>query len=330
MKIIKFIKKNIIYLILLIILIFIFGIKYPYYIEAPGGLINLKDRVEISSYKSNGNINMAYVSEVKATAFNLLIAYLDKDWDIIKQEEVLSTNETDEENNFVNNLLLKVANNTAIEVAYKKANKEVKINKTSLYVTYIDSKANTDLKITDKIISINNNQVNTYLEASSILTNINIDEKIEIKVINNNKEYTRYAYLTKFDNLYLIGLILTEDKEITTNPTIKLSFKNNESGPSGGLMMTLAIYNNLMEKDLTKGLKISGTGTIDELGNAGTIGGVKYKLKGAVNENADIFFVPNGDNYKEAIKEQNKNNYKIKIVGVSTIDEVIEYLKNSK
>ena len=93
-------------------------------------------------------------------------------------------------------------------------------------------------------------------------------------------------------------------------------------------MTTLAIYDSLIEKDLTKGLKIVGTGTIDIEGNVGEIGGVKYKLKGVVNNKADIFFVPNGKNYEDAIKIKKEKGYNIKIVGVSTLDEAIEYLEN--
>jgi PDZ domain-containing protein len=80
--------------------------------------------------------------------------------------------------------------------------------------------------------------------------------------------------------------------------------------------------------DLTKGLKIAGTGTIDDDGNVGEIGGVKYKLAGAVKEKADIFLVPNDTNYEEALEEQKKHNYNIKIVGISTLKEAIEYLKS--
>lgn len=54
-------------------------------------------------------------------------------------------------------------------------------------------------------------------------------------------------------------------------------------------MTTLEIYNSLTDDDLTKGYKIVGTGTIDMEGNVGMIGGVKYKLKGAIKKKADIF-----------------------------------------
>ena len=91
-------------------------------------------------------------------------------------------------------------------------------------------------------------------------------------------------------------------------------------------MLSLAIYNNLVKEDITKGRIIVGTGTIDEFGNVGSIGGVEYKLKTAVNNKADIFLVPNGENYEEAIKLQNAKKYKIKIKGVSTFDEALDYL----
>ena len=67
-------------------------------------------------------------------------------------------------------------------------------------------------------------------------------------------------------------------------------------------MMALSIYGNLTNQDLTNGKTIVGTGTIDIDGNVGSIGGVKYKLIGAVKNKADIFIVPNGENYDEAIK----------------------------
>ena len=87
------------------------------------------------------------------------------------------------------------------------------------------------------------------------------------------------------------------------------------------------MYDALTKKDLTKGLKIAGTGTIEEDGTIGAIGGVKYKLLGAVNSHADIFFVPSGNNYKEAVKIKKKRKLKIKIVKVEKAEDAINYLK---
>ena len=81
-----------------------------------------------------------------------------------------------------------------------------------------------------------------------------------------------------------------------------------------------------MKEDITNGLKIVGTGTIDLDGNIGSIGGVEYKLKSAVKKKADLFIVPLGENYEEVLKLKKENNYDIEILGVSTFDEVIDYL----
>ena len=95
-------------------------------------------------------------------------------------------------------------------------------------------------------------------------------------------------------------------------------------------MTTLAIYNKLTKKDITKGYIVAGTGTMEEDGSVGEIDGIKYKLKGAVNNKADIFLAPSGNNYKEAIKEKKKHHYKIKIVKVKNLDDAINYLNKIK
>ena len=126
----------------------------------------------------------------------------------------------------------------------------------------------------------------------------------------------------------MIGISLAELKNIKTNPEVKFVFKNNESGSSRGLMCALEIYNRITKYDITKGDIISGTGVIDENGNVGSIGGVKYKLMGAVKNKADVFLVPMDKNYEECVKLQKEKKYKIEIIGVSTIQEAIEKLES--
>ena len=93
-------------------------------------------------------------------------------------------------------------------------------------------------------------------------------------------------------------------------------------------MLTLAIYSHLNQIDLTDGKTIVGTGTIDINGNVGEISGIKYKLIGAVNKHADIFLVPEGENYEEAKKVKKEKGYDIDLVPVETFDEALKYLKN--
>lgn len=71
-------------------------------------------------------------------------------------------------------------------------------------------------------------------------------------------------------------------------------------GPSAGLMFALGVIDKLDPEDLTGGRVIAGTGTIDDDGNVGAIGGVPQKLVGAGKAGAAVFLVP-ADNCAEAV-----------------------------
>lgn len=76
-------------------------------------------------------------------------------------------------------------------------------------------------------------------------------------------------------------MVVVTDYDYDLDPAITLKFKQSESGSSGGMMLTLSIYENITSEDLIKGKSIAGTGTIEKDGTIGEIGGVKYKIIGA-------------------------------------------------
>jgi len=325
----KIIKENYKFFLILIIISIICTIELPYYIEAPGGIINIEDRIEIeNAYESSGSLNMAYVSGYKATIPTIIISKINKDWTLTKKE-INNKNMTDEADYFRNHILLEEANQNAIEVAYESAGLEVNKKNYELYVTYVYEEAETDIEIKDKIIMINNQKIETKEELKKAINMTSINSTIDIVVERDKKEIHRTAKLIEYNDSYILGIAVSEISDIEVTPNIEFNFKKSESGPSGGLMVTLAIYNALTEEDITKGRKIVGTGTIDKEGNVGSIDGVEYKLKAAVKKEADIFLVPAGENYDKAIKIKNKENYTIKIVSISTFEEAINYLKTN-
>ena len=321
----KIIKQNYIYLLILFISFFILTFPLPYYIDAPGGLINVSERLDVEDgYPINGSLNLAYISEFKANIPTLIYALFNKDWEIIKKEEVVANNETIEENDYRNHLLLEEANQNAIMVAFDKADLDYEISNRKVNIIYIYEQSDTDLKIGDQIIEVNGVKVNNKEE---VLNEVNKSDNIKFKVLNEGIVYERYANKVLINDEKLIGIMLCETKEVTSSKNIEINFKKSESGPSGGFMMSLAIYDYLTREDLTNGLKIVGTGTIDELGNVGVIGGIKHKIKAAVKEKADIFFVPT-ENYEEAKLTVLEENLNIELVEVKHIDDAINYLKS--
>lgn len=320
-----FIKENIKFLLILIVAFFVLTFELPYYIDTPGGLIDVSERLEVEDgYGINGSLNLAYISEFRATIPTLIVAYFNGDWEIIKKDAVVADNETIEENNYRNKILLEEANQNAIIVAFDKAGLDYEVTNRKVNIIYIYEEADTDLKIGDIITEINGIEINSKEEALNIIKE---SDELSIKVINDGVEYTRYANKVDIGGEDLIGIMVSETKDVTPSKDVSINFKESESGPSGGFMMSLSIYDYLTSEDLTKGLKIVGTGTIDEFGNVGVIGGIEHKIKAAVKEDADIFFAPSA-NYAEALEVVTEENLDITLVEVSHIDDAIEYLNN--
>jgi len=94
-------------------------------------------------------------------------------------------------------------------------------------------------------------------------------------------------------------------------------------GPSAGLMFTLGIMDKLQPVDLTGGKIIAGTGTIDDDGDVGPIGGIPQKLVGAKSAGAQLFLVPK-DNCAEALKNAVDG---LPMAEVATVDDALTALK---
>ncbi len=326
--VIKDIKYNYKSYIIFALIVPWFFIEFNYYIYSPGGLISLEDRIEVeSSYNEEGSFNMTYVTAKKGIAPLILLSYVIPSWDLVSIDDSRIGNESSSEINERNQIYLKETSYDAIIASFTEANLEYKVTNIDVTVTYVSEDAKTNIKTGDIIKSIENNVITDYDSVSNNINKYSAGDSISINVSRNNKIIECYATLIENDGKTIIGLYLSELKTIETTPKIKYIFKNSESGSSRGLMCALEIYNRITEYDLTKGDIISGTGTINEDGIVGSIDGVKYKLAGAVKNNADVFIVPT-ENYEEAIKLKKANNYNIEIIEADNLHNVIEKLRN--
>ena len=326
----KLIKEYYKVIIVYVLILAFFLVEFPYYISAPGGLINTDDKIETTeNFKMSGSLNMAYVSEIHATIPTLVISLLNKDWDVEKEEEVKNDNETIEEKDYRNKMLLEESNDTALLVAYKHSDIDYKVTNNKVYITYIDKLADTNLKIGDQILKVDDTEITDKNSLFEYIASKEIGDKITMEVKNiNGDDKKREATLINVLDEPKVGAVVTETFDVKSDEKVNFNFKDRESGSSGGLMLTLTIYSHLNEIDLTDGKTIVGTGTIDINGNVGEISGIKYKLIGAVNKGADVFLVPVGENYEEAKKLKEERNYDIELVPVATFEEALKYLEN--
>ena len=324
----KIIKENFVFLLICFVVFFIMFVKLPFQVEMPGGIIPLDKRVLIDGKETSlkGSFNMAYVSVAQGNIPYILLGLILPDWDVVSNKEVMYENETVEDANKRDKLYLEQSKNNAIVSALSAAGIPYTLKDRVNVVLRITNKADTTLEIGDHILLI---EGESYQNIEDIKRKVQTKEEgdsISFLVERDGKEISASAVVYLENEEKYIGVSTVTMFSIDTDVTIEINTKKSESGPSGGMMMSLILYNALTNQDLTHGKKIVGTGTISEEGVVGEIGGIKYKTMGAYNNGADIFLVPK-ENYDEAVKTNVEKGYGLTIVAVSTLQDAIIYLE---
>jgi len=322
----KFIKENFIFLIVLTIIYLTLTFPLPYYIYNGGGILSLEDRIEIENKELKQDINLSYVNQLKGNVGTYLLSYIIPHWD---KEKIEDTEYDYEEELYRNKIMLEESINNATINAYKEAGKDYEVIGEKVLVTYIFKEAKTDLKVGDQIIKVNDMIIHSADEFMEIINSSEIGDKLNIEVMSKEEKQIRTAEIVDYNGEKKTALGIITNYILETEPEVEIKFKANEAGPSGGLMLTVGIYDKLTNSKLSYNRKICGTGTIDKDGIVGEIGGVKYKLQGAVKNKCDIFIAPS-DNYEEVLKEKGKNNYKIETYEAKTFKGTLEYLKSTR
>ena len=113
-----------------------------------------------------------------------------------------------------------------------------------------------------------------------------------MQYISDGEEKTAHGKIIKLSNgKNGIGITLVDHTEVKSS--VPIDFQTGGiGGPSAGMMFTLAIYTQLAEPDLRDGRVIAGTGTIEQDGSVGEIGGADKEVLSAINAGASVFFVP--------------------------------------
>jgi len=119
----------------------------------------------------------------------------------------------------------------------------------------------------------------------------------------------------------IVGISAGTDHTFPFTIDIKLA---DVGGPSAGLMFSLGIYDKITPGNLTGGKFVAGTGTIDDDGKVGPIGGIEMKTVGARSKGAQYFLTP-ADNCSAAAKDTPSG---LTLVKVNTIDDALGALKD--
>ncbi len=321
----------------LILLLISYFIPIPYYISKPGMARELEPIVKVSGGDdAEGSFMLTTIQMGKANIFTYTLANFLSYWNIYEEREIKAEDESDDEYEMRQMYLMEGSKEKAIISAFKEAKKEYETMYNGIYVYKVvkDMPAAGVLRPGDRITKVDGKKIESTLEFTDYILHQKEGAKVDLEVIRDEKSIHKSVKI-KMNNetgKLGIGIVLVDDIEVQTKQKVEID-SSEIGGPSAGLMFSLEIYNQLVEEDITKGYKIAGTGTIDEEGIVGAIGGIDQKVVAADKSGAAIFFAPNENggkdsNYSVAIKTAEEIGTSMKIVPVDTMRDALSYLES--
>ncbi|MGM0124346.1 PDZ domain-containing protein [Enterococcus sp. AZ194] len=323
-------------------------VPIPYYIEAPGSTIDLKELISVNGKKDEkeGSFSLTAVGIRQATVFTALKSKISPFQDLVSKEELYGTS-TDEEYNQMQLYYMQSSQNAAIEQALKLANKPYEMVYKGVYVLSVEENSSFYGKIAvgDTVTKADGKKFENSQEFMKYVKSQKVGQDMEVTYLHEGKEKTATGKLIELaaDKKAGIGIGLVDHTEISSDTKVKID-SGSIGGPSAGLMFTLEIYEQVMGQNLRHGKAIAGTGTMNSKGIVGRIGGIDKKVATANENGIEIFFAPDDEitdemkkaepdiksNYEEAKAAAEKLGTSMKIVPVKTVQDALDYLAKIK
>lgn len=312
-------------------------IKINVEVLTPGSLSYTAQSVEIVDGNDVGKIyTVGVYDHIKVSLLQYWLSKTDKNMDIYEYNE--KTNLSSADNTKLGVISKEISINNALINAYDEASKidsTIHLEKTyrGVIVGGIYPYSKCDLEYADIITKVGGNTFNNYSEYVALVKSYASESGVTFTVVRNNIEKEVFAYFVAYptnEELKVLGITVYDyyklDSEKST-PKFNIVDEYTSIGSSGGAMLSLSIYNALLEEDCTKKNIIVGTGVINLDGTIGAIGGVKQKVITAMSYDIDIFFVVS-DNYEEALSTYNEIGATYQLVKIKNFSDIIDYLNN--
>jgi Lon-like protease len=300
----------------------------PYVMLGPGPTVNTlgtddgHDVIEISgtdTSRSTGQLRLVTVSvRSDLDLLDALRGWFTDSTAVVPREVIYPPDKTAEQVDRENAQQFQASQSSAETAALRELGYPVQVT----IATILDgSPAQAALKVGDVITSVDGQPVTTAQKLSELIRSKPAGTALAVGYTRDGKPATAtIASAAGEDGAPRIG-VSVEQKQ--PHPfTLKIDL-DQIGGPSAGLMFALGIIDKLEPADLTGGMILAGTGTIDDEGRVGPIGGVPQKLVAAKAARAAAFLTP-ADNCAEASANAVPG---LKLVKVSTLDDALAALE---
>ena len=278
----------------------------PYLIERPGPTFNVLGEIDgkpvikinnQTSYDSEGKLDVLTVSivgrpERTPNWIELGLAWINPNQKVVPVEALFPPNRTTEEVRAESSAMMEVSQQGAIAAALDYLGYE---SPREVYVATVNENSPSSGKLVaaDFVISVNDERVTSLEQLRSLVGEWDEADPLQVVVNRNGAQITQLITPTKdAEGNYRLGIMVGYKYDFPVDVELQLG---EVGGPSGGMMFALGIIDRLSAADITGGLHIGGTGTIQDSGIVGPIGGVVLKLHGAKAAGATVFLAPAGN-----------------------------------
>ncbi|MEU4997209.1 PDZ domain-containing protein [Streptomyces sp. NPDC021622] len=322
-------------------------IKVPYAEMSPGPTVNtLGDHggepvLQISGHKTyptTGHLNMTTV-RVTSADYNMNIAeavygWLAHDNIVVPHDTLYPDGKTEQQSSQENAEEFSQSQESAKVAALRELDLPVK-SQVVVSTVFKKSPAEGKLHAGDVIKKVDGTPVKEMTDVAKLVTKHKPGQNVVFSVVpvkeaaaaeKAGKEATETDDVEittekAKDGRAIVGIQAGTDHTFPFTIDIKLA---DVGGPSAGLMFALGIVDKLTPDDLTGGKFVAGTGTIDDSGKVGPIGGIEMKTVGARDKGAEYFLTPK-DNCATAAKDIPDG---LTLVKVNTIDDAVDALQD--
>jgi Lon-like protease len=277
-----------------------FAIRVPYTTIAPGDALSLPPLVSVQGAKAypapRGDIRLLFVRlAYHVNLWQYVRARLDSDIDLAKDGDINPGKLSPAQQNERDLQEMADAKNAATVVALRAAGFKVSVLP-GLTVSDLSPgmPAIEVLHWGDVVVSADGNKIVAANDLTAAIAKHKVGEQVPLVVERAGKQLSVAVKVGVFTDGPVqgrkgIGVSLLPR---FTSP-VKVAVDTRDiGGPSAGLAMTLAIFDDLTPGDITGGNRVAVTGTNDAAGNVGEIGGIEQKAVAARAAGVKLFIVP--------------------------------------
>ena len=311
-------------------------VRVPYVALAPGPTFNTLGAddtgtpvIRVSghaTYEDDGHLNMTTISVVvPLTLAQALRGWFRHDYAVVPRDAIYPPDKSTDEVRKQDEADFKASQSSATTAALRYVGIKGTVH---VYVASVRKGAPADgvLRKDDVLVSVDGKTVTGQKQLISLISARRPGEAVRLGLLRAGKPMTvsvGTASMTEQDGTVrpVIGVTPAERVDFPVKVTISLG---DIGGPSAGLMFALGIIDKLEPGSLTNGRFIAGTGTIDDEGVVGPIGGIQQKLIGASRKGAKVFLVP-AANCAEALSSPPDG---LKLIKVSSLKGALSELHN--